>query len=230
MSYQGILAALVLAAGCASAGSSLDSPDASTGGTPDAGTTPDGSTTPPADAPPVTTPDAPPPGCTMMTRNLLVNGSFDTTPMGMGWTETPIDAMYPIVTADGTLVQSSPNKAWMGGFEQAASDALNQDVTIPASTTTLALSGYYEIRTGELPLLAFDSARIELTTTAGAVLQTVMTKTNLDSTTAWTPFTVGFATTYAGQTIRLRMSTTSDATNATSFYFDTLALTATYCE
>lgn len=232
MSYRGLIAALALVGGCASAGSSPGNPPDAGSGTsmPDAGTTPVDAPSTPVDAPTVTPPDAPPAGCTMVTRNLLVNGSFDTAPVGMGWTETPIDPMYPIVTADGTLVQSAPNKAWMGGFEQVATDVLYQDIAIPASTTTLALGGYYEIRTGELPFLAYDSAKVQLTTTSNAVLQTVLDLDNLDSTTAWTPFTVGFATTYAGQTIRVRLTTTSDATDATSFYFDTLTLTATYCE
>lgn len=222
-----VLAAAAGLAGCASAGSSLDGVDGGGGGGVDAGTSdaPTGT----VDAPQVTPADAPAP-CTVMTRNLLTNENFDMTPIGTGWVEAPINAMYPIITADGTLVQSLPNKAWLGGIAQAASDSLYQDVMIPASTTSLVLTGYYEIRTGELPIFAFDRGTVELTTPTGTPLQQVLALDNRDATTGWTAINHTFTSPHAGQTVRLRLGTTSDATNPTSFFFDSLALTATYCE
>ncbi len=226
MSYRGLLFVVVTtAAGCASASYGGDSPDAGPGA--------DGR--PPADAPsgidaPVTSPDAPT-GCQTMTRNLLTNPAFDMTPIGTGWTQTPINATYPIITADGTIVQSTPNKAWMGGLAQAnAIDSLYQDVMVPAGTTSLVLTGFYEIRSGELLNLPYDYVDVDLTTTTGTVLQSVLALDNSDKTTAWTPINVTFTQAYAGQTVRLRFQSESDDSYATSFYFDSLALTATYCQ
>src|SRR4051812_44781799 len=43
-------------------------------------------------------------GCTPSTQNLLVNGAFDMSPMGMSWTEEPISVDYPLITDETTLV------------------------------------------------------------------------------------------------------------------------------
>lgn len=237
MSYSGLLIAFVSAAGlvtgCASAGSSLDEPvDASTTPTTDAPSTPtvDAPITPNIDAP-ITPPIDAPAQCTVMTRNLLTNPSFDATPIGTGWVQAPIDPLYPIITADGTLVQSAPNKAWMAGLARAnANDTLHQDVTVPAGTTALALTGYYEIRTQELGGTVYDRAKIELVQTGGALIQEAFNKGNPNATTAFTALQFTFAMPHAGETLRLRLSTASDSTYTTSFYFDSLALTATYCQ
>jgi hypothetical protein len=178
-----------------------------------------------------TPPDAPPNGCTTTTRNLLTNPAFDMTPVGMAWTQAPIDPAYPIITADGTLVQSAPNKAWLGGLARTpADDSLYQDVMVPPGTTSLVLTGFYEIRTGELINLPYDTVDVLLTTTSGTTLQSALALDNSDKTTAWAPLNVTFAQTYAGQTVRLRFQSSSDDTYATSFFFDSLALTATYCQ
>ena len=237
MSYSGLLIAFVSAAGlvtgCASAGSSLDEPvDASTTPTTDAPSTPtvDAPITPNIDAP-ITPPIDAPAQCTVMTRNLLTNPSFDATPIGTGWVQAPIDPLYPIITADGTLVQSAPNKAWMAGLARAAAtDTLHQDVTVPAGATALVLTGYYEIRTAELGAVPYDNAKIQLAQTGGALIEQAWSKSNANPTTAFTALQFTFATPHAGETLRLRLSTVSDSTYTTSFYFDSLALTATYCQ
>jgi len=235
MSYSGILIGLGLAvgtiAGCASAGSALeDGVDAAVGTTPDAPRSIDApSTTPPIDAP-VTPPVDSPPGCTTTQTNLLANPAFDMAPVGMGWVQAPIDPMFPIITPDGTLVQSAPNKAWMGGLARAnANDTLYQEVTVPAGTTTLALTGFYEVRTQEL-FGAYDRGKIELVQTGGTLIQQAFAIDNTNDTTAWTPLQFTFSAPHAGETVRIRLSTASDTTDATSFFFDSLALTATSCQ
>ncbi len=192
--------------------------------------TPNVDAAPPIDAPPLV--DAPP-GCTPMTTQLLVNGNFDAPTMGMGWTATPINAQYPIVTADGTLKETMPNIAWMGGWAQAApnTDELHQDVMVPAGTTMLSLTGYYQVRTGELfDFLPIDLIDVQLTTTTGTMLESVLALDNGDKTTQWTPISKTFAMPYAGQMVRLHVTTDGDDTDATSFFLDSLALTATQCQ
>src|SRR5205085_11394947 len=66
-------------------------------------------------------PDAPPP-CNEVMTELLQNGAFDAAPMGTMWMQTPISAMYPLITdqGNGTTTgineQSAPYDAWMGGL------------------------------------------------------------------------------------------------------------------
>lgn len=232
MSYSAYLAFALAVTGCASAGVGIES-DAGTGGGGDradggGNPIPNVDAAPPIDAPP---PVDAPPGCNPMTTELLVNGNFDTTPLGTGWTATPINATYPIVTADGTLKETAPNIAWMGGLEATPNtDELHQDVMVPAGTTMLALTGYYQIRSGDIPFLPIDYIDVQLTTTTGTMLESVLALDNTDATTQWTPISKTFAMPYAGQMVRLHVTTDSDDTDATSFFLDSLALTATKCQ
>jgi hypothetical protein len=176
-------------------------------------------------------------GCTTMTSNLLANANLDGTPMGTGWAEMPIDASNPLInaaSADGGLdAQSGAYRAWLGGYERAASsniDVLSQDVQIPAMTTSLQLTGYYDLRTAEYVAGTYDFAKIQLTTTTGSALETMVSLDDDGATTAWTPFQATIAGNYSGMTVRLKLTSAGDSTDPTSFFFDTLALTATYCQ
>ncbi|MBA3456264.1 MAG: hypothetical protein H0T42_24400 [Deltaproteobacteria bacterium] len=235
MSYPARLIAFATSAslviGCASAGSALDEAPVDAGVKVDAPTGPtvDAPLTLPIDAP-ISPPIDAPPACTTTTTNLLTNPAFDMTPLGMGWVQTPIDPLYPIITPDGTLVQSAPNKAWMAGLARAnANDSIYQQVTVPAGTTSLVLTGFYEIRTQEF-IGVYDRAKIELVQPGGALIQQAFAKDNSHATTAWTPLSFTFSAPHAGATVRLRLSTASDSTDSTSFFFDSLALTATSCQ
>jgi len=195
----------------------------------------------PVDAQTVVPPDAPKPPdayvCQVQTRQLLMNPVLDLNPSGMGWVQQNIDNAYPIVTGDdGVPEHSAPFKAWMGGFTgqdkgvASVTDALYQDVTIPAGTTQLVLTGYYEVRTSETTTSVYDSAQVALTQPNGTPIQVVTSVTNLTPTTAWTTVSHTFSQNLSGQTVRVRLTSTNDVTDATSFYFDTFALTATYCQ
>lgn len=178
--------------------------------------------------------DAPGP-CTPMQVNLLTNGNFDTMPLATGWTETRIQN-EPIVRSDGTIVaQSGSVRAWLGGvlgdLGADASDALQQDVTVPASATNIVITGFFDVRTGETSTTnQYDKATFAIVSTGGAVLEQVQAFSNASPTTAWTQINHPVSTNIAGQTVRIRLSSTNDFSAATSFYFDTLALTATVCQ
>lgn len=224
-------------AGCASAESQQQGVgvvDSGTGGAdPDAAT--GGSDSSGDDAATSTPPDAAPPACTIMTRDLLMNPAFEGTPTGTGWTATPINATYPLVTAQtgGVTAQSPTMRAWLGGIAQAnAVDHLYQDVAIPASTTMLVITGFYEVRTGESGSTVYDSGTAEIQTTAGAQIELIKSLDNAHATTAWTPLDHTFTNVaqMKGQTVRLHFTSSSDDSLATSFFFDTLHLNATYCQ
>jgi hypothetical protein len=204
-----------------------------------------------ADAKPIDAPPPPPPDaavdaasavpdayqCQTMTRQLLLNPVFDLAPVGTNWVQQNIDNAYPVITdQDGVVENSAPYKAWMGGFiagsGQTVSDMLYQDVTIPANTSALTLTGVYEVRTDETGSIAYDTAQVALTQTNGTPIETALALSNAGPTTAWTAFSKTFANPMglSGQTVRLRFVSSSDDSFATSFYFDTLALNVTYCQ
>lgn len=173
--------------------------------------------------------DAPP--CTPHLVELLLNGAFDAAPAGINWSATPINTMYPIVTADDGIPEQSPTqKAWMGGINNGA-DSVFQDVAIPASATSLVLTGYYEVRTSETSTTnPYDKGFLNLTTTTGTTLEAVGAYDSTHPTTAWTAINHPFANAFAGQTVRLFFNTTNDVSNETSFFFDTLSLQAMACQ
>lgn len=190
------------------------------------------------DAPP---PPPPPDACVPQVTELLLNPVFDLTPVGTNWVQQPYDVTYPLVTADdGIAEHSAPYKAWLGGIEPSsgtATDLLYQDVLVPAMTTQLRLTGYYEVRSGEDPgdTNVYDTGNLALTQTNGTPIESVLSLTNVTVTTAWTPINKTFAGNLSGQTVRLRFTTTNDAiapfpfpSGPTSFYFDTLSLKATH--
>ena len=235
----------VLLMGCASGRANDQSVDADVGGHQDAKIFLDGHIEQQADAqvvhPADAGVDAPKPVdayvCTVHTLQLLGNPAVDLSPPGTGWVMQNIDNAYPVVTSDGVLAAHSvPYKAWMCGitgddiFASSATDGLYQDVQVPAGTTSLVFTGKYDVRTSETDPVVYDRADVGLTKTDGTPLESIITLTNTTPTTAWTAFSKTFAGNYSSQTVRLRFTTTNDIINATSFYFDTFTLTATYCQ
>jgi hypothetical protein len=188
-------------------------------------TYPDAAVTPDAGAPP---PDA----CVPQITQLIVNAAFDEMPAGKGWTQTLIDADSPLVTdADGVTEQTPALKAWLGGIEAplgaTVKDTIVQDVVIPANTTSLVLTGFYDVRTGELGTTAFDTAKLVVTKTDGTTIATVLSLSNLTAKTTWTTFAHAFSQNLSGQTVRIRITSTNDELDPTSFFFDSMSLLAT---
>jgi hypothetical protein len=70
---------------------------------------------------------------------LLVNPAFDEARPGTGWAES----ISPIIDDDKDA-HSPPNTAWLGG-DVGVADFLYQQITIPANTTLLQLSGYWDV-------------------------------------------------------------------------------------
>lgn len=242
--------AAVLFAGCASGSAAQQQQDAPVGGG-DASLPVDGNTghdadidAPPhidaaidaaVDAPPPI--DAPPDACVPQTTELLANPVFDMTPLATGWTEVLIDPAGPIIGSTGFAAHTAPNKAWLGGYAgsdeslPSVTDQLYQDVVVPAGTTKLELTGVYAILTTESPNNAvFDTAQVDLIQTSGTEIENVQSVTNLSVTgNAWVAFSHTFTAVPAGQTVRLRFTSTNDSINASSFLYDTLSLKATHC-
>ena len=185
-------------------------------------------------------PDAPEP-CNEIVTELLKNPALDSEPVGTMWMQTPISAMYPLITGQGNgstsgiNEQSAPYDAWLGGL--AGTDVLWQDITVPARTRLLALSGFYEVRSSDSTTVAVDTGSIAFVQTNDSPIAVAQSLDNTKRTTTWTTinYAVSNAETLSGMTIRLKMTTTNNAANPTaptgltSFWWDTLSVKATHC-
>ena len=237
-----LLAAAVAAAGCASGGLPFEQPDSAIGpsdapGPADAPleTFPDAPADAMPDAPPVVMPDAmpdAPPPCTPMEIEKLTNPALDLEPKGTGWTEIPIAGLPDVITSEGTAVHSAPYKAWLGGVvneNATVTDQVYQDITFPADTTQVVLTGFYVVSTQEFFNIPFDTFTIGLTETNGTPIETALNLSNVNAVGAWTAFSKTFTANLAGRTVRLRATSTHDTSLVTSFLIDTLSLKATHC-
>ncbi len=250
-----LLLGVMFGAGCASGGNPTIDPDAATvDGTirQDASETfvdarmvdarPDAP--PPPDAAPVIADAAPlpPDACVPASFEKLVNPVFDLTPTGVGWTQQPIQNIaggpYPVITADGLTAHSAPNKAWLGGFAgedatpaaASVTDQLFQDVVIPATTNQIVITGSYVVGTTEAAgTTVYDTFRLDVVQTNGTPIETVLSLNNTMPVGTFTAFTRTLTANVAGQTIRLRATSTNDVTKHTNFFLDTLSLKARHC-
>jgi hypothetical protein len=180
--------------------------------------------------------DAGAPGCATQATQLLANPSFDQFPDGTGWTQALIASDSPLITdADGVVEHTPPFKAWLGGIEApigaTVKDWLVQDVTIPANTTQLVLTGVYDVRTSEAATTTeYDTAKLVITELDGTTIAVVLALSNATPKSAWTTFLHTFTQDLSGKKVRLRITSTNDELDPTSFYVDSLALTAMHCK
>jgi hypothetical protein len=180
--------------------------------------------------------DAPPDACVPSTVDLLLNPAFDLTPVGTDWTQVPIDPDAPDISNQGP-VQSNPYAVWLGGINpegSALTDQVYQDVAIPTGTTQVVLTGYYATYSNEETASVVDTGSVDLVQTNGTPIENALSLSNLTNTGSdWETFSHTFTSNVAGQTVRVRMTSTlhGDGTGEdwSSFFFDTFALNVTYC-
>ncbi|MFT3697516.1 MAG: hypothetical protein QM831_30515 [Kofleriaceae bacterium] len=165
--------------------------------------------------------------CVPVTTELLVNGDFEQNTTG--WHEVQFDSEL----ISNYLPQAGTYGAWLGSYDQTASDELYQDIAIPAGTTSLVLTGYRLVGTTETSTTnAYDFSHVGLAQTNETAIETALTLSNLNSTTGttYTAFSHSFAVAgIAGTTVRFKMDSESDISNLTNFFYDTLSLKATHC-
>lgn len=114
--------------------------------------------------------------------------------------------------------------AWLNGYGRVSTDNVYQQVSIPANACSATFSFWLKITTEELTTTnAFDTLSVKVGNTAGAVLGTLATFSNLNSSNGYVlkSFDV---TAYKGQTIRLQFLGVEDISWATSFFVDDVSL------
>jgi hypothetical protein len=156
-------------------------------------------------------------GCTA--AQLLGNPGFET------GTATPWTASAKVI-ADSSKEPPHAGTwdAWLDGYGTTTTDTLAQSVSLPSGCSTYQLSFWLHIDTAETSTsTAYDTLKVQLVNSAGTVLTTLATYSNLNHNTGYTQHTFSLAS-YAGQSVSLKFTGSEDSTKQTSFVLDDTAL------
>lgn len=146
---------------------------------------------------------------------LLKNASFEKG-YGVGWSNTSgmqIGAILNTPSFDGTKA------AKFRGMGSAGSVSLFQTVSIPANATSVALSYALWVQTQESSTAARDTFTVQLRNTAGTVLTTLATHSNLNASATYQTYSFDLAA-YKGQTVQVTFTGTEDGAISTGFILD----------
>ena len=100
---------------------------------------------------------------------------------------------------------------------------LSQTVSIPSTATSATLTFALHIDTAESGSTAYDKLTVKVKNTAGTVLQTLATYTNVNAASGYQTRTFDL-TAYKGQTVQVSFSETEDSSLQTSFVLDNVSL------
>ncbi len=143
----------------------------------------------------------------------LTNGGFESGTAGWaGDTHT--------IGSGGYAARSGANKAWLVGYGQTRTEAITQQVSVPAGGATLDF--YLRVVTAETTRTsAYDRLQVQVVHGAGTTV--LGTWSNLHASTGYVQRSVSLSQ-FAGQTVTLRFVATEDVTLATSFLVDNISL------
>jgi hypothetical protein len=114
--------------------------------------------------------------------------------------------------------------AWLNGYGTTHTDTLSQAVALPAGCTTYTFSFWLHIDTAETTTTtAYDTVKVQVLNSAGTVLATLATYSNLNHNTGYAQKSFSLAA-YAGQTVTLKFTGTEDTSLQTSFVVDDTAV------
>jgi serine protease len=153
-------------------------------------------------------------------RQLLGNPGFET------GTASPWTATSGVISnaSAGEPAHSGSYLAWLDGYGMSHTDTLSQPVSLPSGCTTYTFGFWLHVDTQETTTTtAYDTLRVQVLNSAGTVLATPATFSNLSHNTGYAYHSLSLAG-YAGQTVTLRFIGTEDASLATSFVVDDTAL------
>ncbi|WNG56079.1 S8 family serine peptidase [Archangium gephyra] len=161
-------------------------------------------------------------GSCSITEQLLANPGFESG--NVSWTASTgvIDN-----TTTGGAARTGSYKVWLGGAGTTRTEYAYQQVTIPSTACSATLSFWVRITTSETTTTtAYDKLAVQVRNSAGTVLATPATYSNLDKSTSYVQKTLDLSA-YKGQTIRVYFNGTEDSSLATSFFLDDTALNIT---
>jgi hypothetical protein len=144
---------------------------------------------------------------------------------GVALNQAPWTASTGVINnAAGEPPHSGTWDAWLNGYGATHTDTLSQMVTLPSTLTTASLSFWLHIDTAETTATAaHDTLTLQVTNSAGAVLATLATYSNLNRNTGYVQKSFDLSA-YKGQTIRILFTGSEDSSLQTSFVMDDFAL------
>jgi hypothetical protein len=162
---------------------------------------------------------------------LLTSGGFDAN--NARWTQvTSIRALIYDRSAGGLPAfippPHSPTRlAWLGYDAHSMKPAIRQNITIPGDALQVNISGYYQIQSDE-GACQCDKAYVELEVGGNATKLNEWSNENYNNNWAFFSAFVN-GPSIAGQTVTLQVRADMDDGVNTSFYFDSLSVTADVC-
>jgi hypothetical protein len=118
-------------------------------------------------------------------------------------------------------------KAWLDGYGSSHTDTLYQQVALDPSVTAASLAFWLHVDTAETTTAtAYDTLKVQVRNSAGTVLATLATYSNLDAAPGYVQKSFDLSA-YKGQTIQVYLVGTENASNQTSFVVDDFALNVT---
>jgi len=148
----------------------------------------------------------------------VTNGGFESGATGWSGTTGVIGSFSGQTAYEGTKF------AWLGGNGTTATETLTQAVTIPSTATSATLSFALHIDTAETTTTsAYDKLVVTVKNSAGTVLGTLATYSNLNKATGYQIRTFNMLP-YKGQTVTLSFVMNEDSSLQTSFVVDKVSL------
>lgn len=150
----------------------------------------------------------------------VVNGNFESG--STGWTQTSTGGYNIISNFTQYPAFAGAAYAWLGGYSD-GTDVLQQVVAVPTSGK---LQFQYHITTEEtLTSRAYDTLVVELAdNSSGSTLASLVSFSNLTTTSGWTLSPEYDLSAFAGRTVRLRFTASLDVSDSTSFRFDDISI------
>jgi len=158
-------------------------------------------------------------GCGGGGAQLLLNPGFESGNNGQ-WVVTS----GVIDSSAGRPARSGSWKAWLNGYATTHTDSAYQTVTIPSGSISATLTFWVRIDTAETTTTTqFDKLQVQVLNTAGTVLATLATYSNLNANSTYVQKSLSLNS-WIGQTVRVRFLGTEDSSLQTSFVIDDTAL------
>ncbi len=131
-----------------------------------------------------------------------------------------------VITSDASQpARAGSWKAWMNGYGTVRTDTVSQQVAIPSTVTSATLKFWLKVSSNETTTTnAYDTLKVQVRNTSGAVLATLATYSNLNKGTTFQEKSFNLSA-YKGQTVRIYFEGIEGSTVATSFVLDDVTLT-----
>ena len=148
----------------------------------------------------------------------IVNPGFESGTAS--WTATS-----GVITSDASQAARAGNwKAWLNGYGAVHTDTVWQQVAIPSAATSATLKFWLKVASAETTTTsAFDTLKVQVRSSSGAVLATLATYSNLNKGAVFLEKSFDLSA-YKGQTVRVYFEGVEGSAVATSFIIDDVTL------